>query len=910
MKFIASFLCWILVSGIVFDLPSFGDEKAELALKARQILEKHCHSCHGKSGTNEGGLNFILSLDKLVAKRLVVGNKASESPLLERIKNGEMPPEEITSRPAKDEIVVLENWIAAGAPIGPRPARAAISFDAIAASVEKDLLSRDERDRPYMRYFTLTNLYNAGDSEDELETTRLALAKLINSLSWNRRLAKLNPIDKDQTILQLDIRDVNWSVNIWEGIIGFYPYGVVSKTESGKQCRVLANTSLPILRADWFVANASRPPLYHGILQIPKTQQELEKLLRIDSAQNIRQSRVSRAGFARSGVSRHNRIIERHETPFGACWISYDFAGSTDRRNIFRHPLGPNKSDNNSFQQDGGEIIFHLPNGMLGFMLVDENGSRIDKGPTEIVSDPKQPDRAVVNGVSCISCHYGGIIPKKDEIQPHVFANRKSYPNANEIFSLYSSAKKFNQLQKDDSAIFTDGVSRLGIKVSESGEPITNVALKYNEAIDLQRAASEFGVTKVQLGNYLAKGRMSRTFGPLRIAGGEIKRDVMAKNFGDLVTDTRLGYFLKPKYGTVESADVSPAEPPTATPDGEGTRIKRVSPYKKFHEIKLNAVLSDLTISRDGRWLYVLNLTEGKIQKFSIDTLELEKESEQLADGTEQMRMPPNSVRLYTCAAPNGHDYHEANKGGRFQVINAKTMEIQNTITTAFSPWDFAVNDQGIIFATMGGGQSTSLPIIDSKKKQSGFSWHKHLWHRNIIRMTPDQKKIYLSIIDLSPKSMNSILLPRRITAISPPMSGKHSGNGGKFSMLPDGKGIVLESGQVFQISNNSAADFKAVNSVSPHISLATAKKAEHLFLGTTEKEIKIYSYPELNLEKTFKVEGIPYRMVYDDETGLLFCAVTPKEISGRLKTGVGNLQIFNVQRFIKEGFEDWYDEK
>ena len=44
------------------------------------------------------------------------------------------------------------------------------------------------------------------------------------------------------------------------------------------------------------VAAAARPPLYHDLLRLPATELELQQLLRIDVAQNIRQERIARAG--------------------------------------------------------------------------------------------------------------------------------------------------------------------------------------------------------------------------------------------------------------------------------------------------------------------------------------------------------------------------------------------------------------------------------------------------------------------------------------------------------------------------------------------------------------------------------------------------------------------------------------
>ena len=59
--------------------------------------------------------------------------------------------------------------------------------------------------------------------------------------------------------------------------------------------------------------------------------------------------------------------------------------------NLFRFPLGPAFADNpfpnQAFEHAGGEIIFNLPNGLQGYLLVDAKGDRIDAGPIDIVGD-------------------------------------------------------------------------------------------------------------------------------------------------------------------------------------------------------------------------------------------------------------------------------------------------------------------------------------------------------------------------------------------------------------------------------------------------------------------------------------------------------------------------------------------
>ena len=51
-------------------------------------------------------------------------------------------------------------------------------------SIETHLTSLEPFDRAFARYFTLTHLYNAGETVEILREYRKALNKLVNSLSW------------------------------------------------------------------------------------------------------------------------------------------------------------------------------------------------------------------------------------------------------------------------------------------------------------------------------------------------------------------------------------------------------------------------------------------------------------------------------------------------------------------------------------------------------------------------------------------------------------------------------------------------------------------------------------------------------------------------------------------------------
>ncbi len=86
-------------------------------------------------------------------------------------------------------------------------------------------MSLSKFERMFARYFTLTHLYNAGNTEDMLKEYQDSLSKLINSLSWGSDIVMSKPIDPEKTILYIDVRYYEWDRNDgWSRIEKLYPY--------------------------------------------------------------------------------------------------------------------------------------------------------------------------------------------------------------------------------------------------------------------------------------------------------------------------------------------------------------------------------------------------------------------------------------------------------------------------------------------------------------------------------------------------------------------------------------------------------------------------------------------------------------------------------------------------------------
>src|SRR3954454_7184699 len=90
-----------LLPGILLGTGQAGaGEEPALAARAQAILKANCYRCHGQEGAVEGGMNYVLDRDKLLARRKVVPGHADKSPLYRRIVAGRMPPRGESPRPS------------------------------------------------------------------------------------------------------------------------------------------------------------------------------------------------------------------------------------------------------------------------------------------------------------------------------------------------------------------------------------------------------------------------------------------------------------------------------------------------------------------------------------------------------------------------------------------------------------------------------------------------------------------------------------------------------------------------------------------------------------------------------------------------------------------------------------------
>ena len=519
------------------------DAQENLTQEVLAIFQQSCLICHGPHGSFTEQL-IIQSSQELIDTGKVIPGNPDDSVLYQRLIETAVEKRMPLGQPplAPEAIETIRQWIQAGAPDWNAFDRTNIDFittEELLQTIENHVESLEPFDRAFARYFTSTHLYNAGETTQTLQTYQRALSKLVNSLSWGRKVIKPQPIDSQATIFYIDLRDYEWEIgtNRWTQIEQAYPYNTefnaptqTALHEKLTNLREEMNCEVPFVHVDWFLATASLPPLYHDILDLPLTDSELEARLEVNVVENLRNAagrRVWRAGFNNSGVSNHNRVVERHESRYGAYWKSYDFAGSTGTQNIFTHPL--------SFTHDGGEVIFNLPNGLQAYYLADAGGNRLDEAPISIVSNPAASDPTVRNGLSCIGCHTEGMKTFEDQVRGVVEQNENPPFDKDRALRLYVEKTVMDGLVEEDTHRYRQALEATG-GVFGGIEPVQRFHEAFQAPLGASHAAAVVGLETEVFLDKIRENVSLQNLGLQVLENGTVKRDAWTSNFDAVIS--------------------------------------------------------------------------------------------------------------------------------------------------------------------------------------------------------------------------------------------------------------------------------------------------------------------------------------------------------------------------------------
>lgn len=151
-------------------------------------------------------------------------------------------------------------------------------------------------------------------------------------------------------------------------------------------------------RADWWLAEISKPGPYYALLGTPDTYEAIHATTGGDPAAVARLRLRRQAAILGSRVARDKgRQVVAEPTLTGLWTFTRDTRADAD-------PLAPDAIE--AMHADASEVIWTLPNGMLAYAIVNAANKRIDAVDPEIAQDYRSPIDAIITAPrSCIGCH-------------------------------------------------------------------------------------------------------------------------------------------------------------------------------------------------------------------------------------------------------------------------------------------------------------------------------------------------------------------------------------------------------------------------------------------------------------------------------------------------------------------------
>jgi hypothetical protein len=270
--------------------------------------------------------------------------------------------------------------------------------------------------------------------------------------------------------------------------------------QAAARLRSATHSAGALLRADYFVTQATIPPRYYEFTGVPESENEFLKSLGVDQKVIDRLRANAGANLIASGVTAKPRRIVWSQGPLGGVYSTLDVERVEAQRDPLRRPISATGLE---FQYDVSEWFAVAPNGLWRTALFNAAGRRQDAVPDRVAKDTSDPlgDGIVVPLVSCIRCHReAGLRPFADD-QTRLLAGRVdlySYdPDiVQRAVEFYDEPRLQRQMQFDRQT-YTDAVSRAtsGMKPEEVADALAEVVRNHAYLpVTIEQAAREVGL--------------------------------------------------------------------------------------------------------------------------------------------------------------------------------------------------------------------------------------------------------------------------------------------------------------------------------------------------------------------------------------------------------------------------------
>jgi len=481
------------------------------------MLRTTCGGCHGAAaaGNCRAGMCYIESIDELIENSKIIPGDPNASLLYQRISRGEMPPAGNTPL-NDDQIQQIATFILKlKAPPVTRCDDQFITWDQVYTAIQNDLVSADADDRVFFRYVSISNRYNAGVCDAQLEQDRWAMNKFINSISQNAGIEEAEEIpdaENSKSIYRIDLREYDLDeangpfevngiqfVDGWDAIINNNNYAVEFEGDEAEFAILETGTNVPFMFSDAIIDEASNGNLYYGLLKLADNRDDQLALFQIDLVANQDEASSVFIGTTKSEISEQEAFVRRDEIEIAGSQYYYerfDLDPDVAGESILADPLGFFDVAN------GSQALFSLPNGLQAYMIFDADGLRQET--SEILFDQFQNNNTMTASVSCNTCHAGGLLQVADEVRDYAEVNSIDITNGindlnalngtdfefSDVTDLYRDNAEIKEIITGDSQVYRSALQRAGVPLNGS-DPISDTFIRFDRDVTINDVAGD-----------------------------------------------------------------------------------------------------------------------------------------------------------------------------------------------------------------------------------------------------------------------------------------------------------------------------------------------------------------------------------------------------------------------------------
>jgi hypothetical protein len=242
-----------------------------------------------------------------------------------------------------------------------------------------------------------------------------------------------------------------------------------------------------------------------------------------------------------------------------------------------------------------------------------------------------------------------------------------------------------------------------------------------------------------------------------------------------------------------------------------------------------------MILSDDGRFRYALLAlpdapnTPTKLVRIdtSTDAADLELDLEQ---GATAFCLSPGGSTLFVAVSPQGHAYSNRSRPeeGTLFMVNAETFEVSKTTRIELDPSDIQANDKGHVYVSGGSNPHTLIGVVDMKKTRAIVSHWKGVTMGSCIRLSSDQKRLYIASRKISPARVACWVLPTcsgGSPIISTIRNSSQTPLGGEIFLTPDDTFVLTRFGAVVSLGAQRTAKTERSRSSSTKVSTPMPKR-------------------------------------------------------------------------------------